>query len=116
MQGCQTVLFEGKPVGTPDAGEYWRIIEKYKVVNMFTAPTALRAIRKFDPEHSLASGIDTSSLRGVFVAGERADPGTVKHFESCLGVPVIDHWWQTESGSPMCGAQFDDVGTTPGSW
>ena len=82
---------------------------------MFTAPTALRAIRKADPDGALLEGRDLSSLRALFVAGERADPDTVAHFERLLGVPVVDHWWQTESGSPMCGMQFEDVGTRLGS-
>jgi propionyl-CoA synthetase len=115
LHGCTSVMFEGKPVGTPDAGTYWRIIEKYKVANMFTAPTALRAIRKFDPSGELMAQHDISSMRTMFVAGERADPDTVTHFEQLVGVPVVDHWWQTESGSPMCGVQLEGVGTTLGS-
>ena len=115
LHGCTSVMFEGKPVGTPDAGTYWRIIERYKVANMFTAPTALRAIRKMDPTGELMAQHDISSMRTMFVAGERADPDTVAHFEELVGVPVVDHWWQTESGSPMCGVQLDDVRTTLGS-
>ena len=115
LHGCTSVMFEGKPVGTPDAGVYWRIIEQYRVANMFTAPTALRAIRKFDPKGDLMKECDISSLRTLFVAGERADPDTVAHFEELVQVPVVDHWWQTESGSPMCGVQLEDVGTTLGS-
>jgi len=115
LHGSTAIMFEGKPVGTPDAGVYWDLIEKNKVVNMFTAPTALRAIRKADPDGALLEGRDLSSLRALFVAGERADPDTVAHFERLLGVPVVDHWWQTESGSPMCGMQFEDVGTRLGS-
>lgn len=115
LHGCTSVLFEGKPVGTPDAGIYWRIIDQYKVANMFTAPTALRAIRKFDPKGLLMETCNISSLRTLFVAGERADPDTVAHFEKQVKVPVVDHWWQTESGSPMCGMQFEDVGTALGS-
>lgn len=107
LQGCTSVLFEGKPVGTPDAGEYWRVIEKYKVSAMFTAPTALRAIRRDDPNSEHLPEHDISSLRACFVAGERADPDTIRHFEETLGIPVVDHWWQTESGSPMCGVQFE---------
>ena len=82
---------------------------------MFTAPTALRAIRKMDPDGALMKQHDISSLRTLFVAGERADPDTVAHFEKLVGVPVVDHWWQTESGSPMCGMQLEGVGTTLGS-
>ncbi|GMH49958.1 hypothetical protein TrVE_jg831 [Triparma verrucosa] len=117
LHGCTSVLFEGKPVGTPDAAEYWRIIERYKVNAMFTAPTALRAIRRDDPESDHTKDHDISSLRACFVAGERADPDTIRHFEEKLGpsIPVVDHWWQTESGSPMCGVQFSDVGTVGGS-
>jgi len=115
LQGCTSILFEGKPVGTPDAGVYWKVIEEYGVVSMFTAPTALRAIRKDDPEGALLSSYDISSLRSVFVAGERADPDTVEHFQDKMKVPVIDHWWQTESGSPMCGVQLQGVGTVGGS-
>ncbi|GMH92163.1 hypothetical protein TL16_g12265 [Triparma laevis f. inornata] len=114
LQGCTSVLFEGKPVGTPDAGEYWRVIEKYKVSAMFTAPTALRAIRRDDPNSEHLPEHDISSLRACFVAGERADPDTIRHFEETLGIPVVDHWWQTESGSPMCGVQFE-VSTVGGS-
>lgn len=115
LHGATSVMFEGKPVGTPDAASYWRVVEARKVANMFTAPTALRAIRKFDPDGALLADYDVSSLRALFVAGERADPDTVAHFENLLGIPVVDHWWQTESGSPMCGVQFDDVGTALGS-
>tara|TARA_B110000208_G_scaffold116360_1_gene142658 strand:+ start:1335 stop:3368 length:2034 start_codon:yes stop_codon:yes gene_type:complete len=115
LHGCTSVMFEGKPVGTPDAGVYWRIIEKYNVANMFTAPTALRAIRKFDPHGDLMKKCDISSLRTMFVAGERADPDTVSHFEEQCQIPIVDHWWQTESGSPMCGVQLEGVATTLGS-
>eukprot|EP00039_Didymoeca_costata_P001490 m.52921 g.52921 ORF g.52921 m.52921 type:complete len:681 (-) comp10828_c1_seq4:67-2109(-) len=115
LHGCTSVLFEGKPVGTPDAATYWRIIEKYKVNNMFTAPTALRAIRKEDPNGDLMRDYDLSSLRTMFIAGERGDPSTVSHFQDLLGIPVVDNWWQTESGSPMCGMQLEGVGTVPGS-
>ena len=101
IHGCKSVMFEGKPVGTPDAATYWRVIEKHGVNSMFTAPTALRAIRKEDPQGKMVEDFDISSLRSVFVAGERCDPSTVTHFESILGgdIPIVDHWWQTESGS-----------------
>eukprot|EP00941_MAST-03F_sp_MAST-3F-sp1_P004566 g4566.t1 len=115
LHGCTSVMFEGKPVGTPDAGTYWRIIEKYNVCNMFTAPTALRAIRKFDPNGDFVRDSDISSLRTLFVAGERADPDTVQYFQNLLNIDVVDHWWQTESGSPMCGVQLENIGTTLGS-
>lgn len=115
LHGATSVMFEGKPVGTPDAATYWRIVEASKCSTMFTAPTALRAIRKFDPDGAALANHDLSSLRALFVAGERADPDTVQHFEKVLGIPVVDHWWQTESGSPMTGVQLEDVGTRLGS-
>lgn len=101
LHGCTTVLFEGKPVGTPDAGTYWRVIEEHKVVSLFTAPTAFRAIRTADPDGEFIRRHDLSSFRTLFLAGERADPETVKWAERQLSVPVIDHWWQTETGAPI---------------
>ena len=101
LAGCTTVLFEGKPVRTPDAGTFWRVIAEHKVRIFFTAPTAFRAIRKEDPEAELAQRYDLSSLERVFVAGERTDPPTYNWLCEKLGVPIIDHWWQTESGWPM---------------
>jgi len=101
LQGCASVLFEGKPVGTPDAAEYWRVAEKHQVHTLFTAPTALRAIRQQDPELELLKHHNLDSLQALFVAGERADPSTVNFFAQALRKPVIDHWWQTESGWPM---------------
>jgi len=98
IHGCTTVLFEGKPVGTPDAGTFWRIVADYGVAALFTAPTALRAVKKEDPEGSRVADHDLSSLRTLFLAGERADPDTVLWAERILGVPVVDHWWQTETG------------------
>ena len=98
FQGCTTVLFEGKPVGTPDAGTFWRIISEYKVKVLFTAPTALRAVKREDPEGLLIKNYDLSSLKSLFLAGERADPDTVLWLENKLSIPVIDHWWQTETG------------------
>jgi len=98
LHGCTTVLYEGKPVGTPDAGAFWRVIADYDVKVLFTAPTAIRAIRKEDSEGRLLSGYDLSCLRALFLAGERADPETVRWAEGLLDVPVIDHWWQTETG------------------
>ena len=95
--GCTTVLFEGKPVGTPDAGVFWRIISEYKIKSLFTAPTAFRAIKKEDPEGKFFSKYDLSSFQSLFLAGERADPDTLKWAETLLKVPVIDHWWQTET-------------------
>jgi propionyl-CoA synthetase len=101
LKGCTTVLFEGKPVGMPDAGTYWRVIAEHKVVALFTAPTAIRAIRREDPEGTLAGGYDISAFRTLFLAGERADSETIHWAERALGVPVIDHWWQTETGWPI---------------
>ncbi|WOJ95632.1 propionyl-CoA synthetase [Congregibacter brevis] len=102
FSGNTTLLYEGKPVGTPDAGAYWRVIEQHKVSVLFTAPTAFRAIRKEDPEASLMGSYDLESLRALFLAGERCDPDTLHWAERELAVPVIDHWWQTETGWPIC--------------
>ena len=101
LHGCTTVLFEGKPVRTPDAGTFWRVVHDHQVRVLFTAPTAIRAIKKEDPEGQLARKYDLSSLRHLFVAGERCDPATYDWAGLILGVPVVDHWWQTESGWPM---------------
>jgi propionyl-CoA synthetase len=98
LAGCTTLLYEGKPVGTPDAAQFWRVIEKHHVRALFTAPTALRAIKREDPEGRLPAGHDLSSLQALFLAGERADPDTVHWAARTLNVPVIDHWWQTETG------------------
>ena len=98
LHGCSTVLYEGKPIGTPDAGAFWRVIQDYKVAAFFTAPTGLRAVRKEDPQAKLLQNYDVMSLRTFFLAGERADPDTVSWAEKVLGVPVVDHWWQTETG------------------
>jgi propionyl-CoA synthetase len=102
LHGCTTVLYEGKPVGTPDAGAFWRVIEEHQVRVFFTAPTAFRAIRREDPEGKLIRPRDLSRFRALFLAGERADPPTVEWAEKQLEVPVIDHWWQTETGWPIC--------------
>jgi propionyl-CoA synthetase len=96
--GATTVVYEGKPVGTPDPGAFGRVISEYKVVSLFTAPTAFRAIKKEDPGAVYLTRYDISSLRSFFMAGERADPDTIQWAEKILGVPVIDHWWQTETG------------------
>jgi len=101
LHGCTTVLFEGKPVGTPDAGTFWRVIADHGVSVQFTAPTAFRAIKKEDPKAELLGTYDLSKFRTLFLAGERADPDTIQWAERALQVPVIDHWWQTESGWPM---------------
>jgi propionyl-CoA synthetase len=98
LHGATTILFEGKPVGTPDAGTFWRVIAEHKVVALFTAPTAFRAIKKEDPKGEFVARHDLSHFRTLFLAGERADPDTIQWAERILGVPVIDHWWQTETG------------------
>ncbi len=103
LAGCTTILYEGKPVGTPDAGAFWRVIEEHKVVVLFTAPTAFRAIKQRDPEGELVGDYDLSHFRTLFLAGERADPDTIKWAEAKLKVPVIDHWWQTETGWTIAG-------------
>jgi propionyl-CoA synthetase len=102
LAGATTVLFEGKPVGTPDAGVFWRIIQEHGVKTMFTAPTALRAIRREDPDLELLAEHDARSLKALFLAGERTDPETWHWIREGLHVPVIDHWWQTETGWPIC--------------
>ena len=101
LHRCTTILYEGKPVGTPDASAYWRVIAKHRVRTLFTAPTAIRAIKREDPAGTLIQTQDTSSLRALFLAGERADPDTVQWAQQRLRVPVIDHWWQTETGWPV---------------
>jgi propionyl-CoA synthetase len=103
LHGATAVLFEGKPVGTPDAGTFWRVISDHRVVVLFTAPTALRAIRREDPEGVFVKKYDLSCLRALFLAGERTDPETLAWAREHLGVPVIDHWWQTETGWPIAG-------------
>jgi propionyl-CoA synthetase len=100
--GNTTVLYEGKPVGTPDPGAFWRVIQDYRVKVMFTAPTAFRAIKKEDPEGTYLEKYDLSSLQALFLAGERCDPNTLEWAQEKLQVPVIDHWWQTETGWPIC--------------
>ncbi|MEJ7744757.1 MAG: AMP-binding protein [Nocardioidaceae bacterium] len=99
--GATTVLYEGKPVGTPDAGSFWRVIAEHRVEGFFTAPTALRAIKKEDPAGELRQGCSWESLRNLFLAGERLDPETYSWASEALGVPVIDNWWQTETGWPI---------------
>ncbi|MDD9852123.1 MAG: propionyl-CoA synthetase [Gammaproteobacteria bacterium] len=102
FNGSTTVLFEGKPVGTPDAGVFWRVIAQHRVKSLFTAPTAFRAIKKEDPDGGLVKQHDLSSLQSLFLAGERTDPDTLHWARDKLGVPVIDHWWQTETGWSIC--------------
>jgi propionyl-CoA synthetase len=101
LHGCTTILFEGKPVGTPDAGTFWRVISEHGVVALFTAPTAFRAIKGQDPQGEFIGRYDLSRFRTLFLAGERGDPPTIEWAQKHLGVPVIDHWWQTETGSPI---------------
>lgn len=101
ITGCTTILYEGKPIRTPDAGAFWRVVAEHQVKVMFTAPTGFRAIKKEDPEGELFKKYDISSLKYLFLAGERCDVATLNWAENLLQIPVIDHWWQTESGWPM---------------
>ncbi len=103
IAGCTTIVFEGKPVGTPDAGTFWRVIQNHKVKSFFTAPTALRAIKREDPNGELIKEYNLRNLQALFLAGERADPDTIKWAQRHLRVPVIDHWWQTETGWAIAG-------------
>ncbi len=112
FHGCTSILFEGKPVGTPDAGVYWRVISEHKVAALFTAPTSFRAIRREDPAGALIGNYDLSNFRTLFLAGERADPDTVQWAETHLRRPVIDHWWQTETAWAMA-ANCVGLGTLP---
>ncbi|MFL5234912.1 MAG: propionyl-CoA synthetase [Microvirga sp.] len=103
LHGCTSILYEGKPVGTPDAGAFWRVVAEHGAVALFTAPTAFRAIKKEDPKGALLARYDLPNFRTLFLAGERADPDTLKWAEALLKVPVIDHWWQTETGWCIAG-------------
>jgi propionyl-CoA synthetase len=102
FHGCTTILYEGKPVGTPDPGAFWRVISQHNVSVLFTAPTAFRAIKRDDPNGEYLKKYDLSHFRTLFLAGERCDPDTLHWAERQLNVPVIDHWWQTETGWPIC--------------
>lgn len=102
LRGCTTILFEGKPIGTPDAGVFWRIISEHNVKSLFTAPTAFRAIKRDDPKGEFIKKYDLSNFKYLFLAGERSDPDTIQWSENNLKVPVIDHWWQTETGWSIC--------------
>jgi propionyl-CoA synthetase len=117
LAGCTTVLYEGKPVGTPDAGAFWRVIAEHHVKALFTAPTAFRAIKKEDPGGVLARQHDLSGLKYLFLAGERLDPETYRWAGDLLGIPVIDHWWQTETGWPIAAnlMGLEPLPTKPGS-
>ena len=112
FHGCTTILYEGKPVGTPDPGAFWRVISQHKVVSLFTAPTAFRAIKRDDPDAAYMKDYDLSHLRTLFLAGERLDPDTLQWAEKHLKVPVIDHWWQTETGWAI-GANCLGLGALP---
>ena len=103
IAGATTIVFEGKPVGTPDAGTFWRVIQNHKVKSFFTAPTALRAIKREDPSGAFIKEYNLKNLQALFLAGERADPATIEWAQQHLGVPVIDHWWQTETGWAIAG-------------
>ncbi|MEP3346407.1 MAG: propionate-CoA ligase PrpE [Litoreibacter sp.] len=98
IHGNTTVVFEGKPVGTPDAGTFWRVVEEHNVKSFFSAPTAFRAVKREDPQGELVKNYDLSCLKNVYLAGERADPDTIEWMQTHLGKPIIDHWWQTETG------------------
>lgn len=110
--GCTTILYEGKPVGTPNPGAFWRVISQHKVSVLFTAPTTFRAIKREDPNGEYLKAYDLSHFRTLFLAGERCDPDTLQWATEKLGVPVIDHWWQTETGWPM-GANCVGLGLMP---
>ena len=112
FHGCTTILYEGKPVGTPDPGAFWRVIAEHGVAALFTAPTAFRAIKREDPDARLMAGHDLSRFRTLFLAGERLDPDTLQWAERHLGVPIIDHWWQTETGWAI-GANCVGLGMLP---
>ncbi|MBI4254895.1 MAG: AMP-binding protein, partial [Candidatus Rokubacteria bacterium] len=112
LKGCTTILYEGKPVGTPDPGAFWRLIAQHGVNVLFTAPTAFRAIKKEDPQGAHMAKHDLACFRTLFLAGERCDPDTLHWAEDKLGVPVIDHWWQTETGWPIA-ANCVGLGTLP---
>ena len=117
LAGCTTVLYEGKPVGTPDAGAFWRVCADHRVCVMFTAPTAVRAVKRVDPEGVMTAGHDLSRLRSLFLAGERCDPDTLHWCERITGRPVIDNWWQTETGWPIASncAGLEMLPVKPGS-
>ena len=117
IYGATTILYEGKPVGTPDSGAFWRVISEHKAVALFTAPTAFRAIKKEDPNGKLLKKYDLAQFRHLFLAGERGDPPTIQWAQKMLGVPIIDHWWQTETGWAICGnfVGLDPMPVKPGS-
>ena len=112
LRGCTSVMYEGKPVGTPDAGAFWRVIAQHKARVLFTAPTAFRAIKQQDPDGKLLAQYDISSLEALYLAGERCDPPTANWATDLLNIPIVDHWWQTETGWPIT-AGFRDLGLFP---
>ncbi|KNC98787.1 uncharacterized protein SPPG_05764 [Spizellomyces punctatus DAOM BR117] len=115
IRGCTTVVYEGKPVGTPDAGAFWRVVEEYGAKSLFTAPTAIRAIKREDPTGKLIKKYDISSLKNLFLVGERSDPDTVATYQRMLNIPIRDNWWQTETGWPMtvaCEMTSPDLSST----
>lgn len=112
ISGASTVMYEGKPIGTPDAGAFWRVIQDHGVAGLFTAPTAIRAIKKEDPQGRFLADYDLSTLRTLFLAGERLDPATYEWAREQLGIPVVDNWWQTETGWPIC-ATMQGVPSAP---
>ena len=117
FHGCTTILYEGKPVGTPDPGAFWRVISEHNVKVLFTAPTAFRAIKRDDPDGEFIDKYPRDQFRSLFLAGERCDPDTLQWAQEKLGVPVIDHWWQTETGWPICAnpAGIELLPVKPGS-
>ncbi|ANP71687.1 AMP-binding protein [Cryobacterium arcticum] len=117
LAGATTVIYEGKPIGTPDAGAFWRVVQDYRVNVLFTAPTAIRAIRRVDPELAELARYDVSSLTALFLAGERLDPETFHWANDGLHCPVVDHWWQTETGWAICANPrgIEELPTKPGS-
>ncbi|HJQ55360.1 MAG TPA: propionyl-CoA synthetase [Vineibacter sp.] len=117
IYGATSILYEGKPVGTPDAGAFWRVIAEHKAVALFTAPTAFRAIKKEDPDGKLLKQYDLRHFRTLFLAGERGDPPTIEWAQRMLGVPIVDHWWQTETGWVICGnfVGLEPMPVKPGS-
>lgn len=118
LAGATTIVFEGKPVGTPDAGIFWRLVQKHKVTALYTAPTALRAIKKHDPDHVLVDAVakqnGLSTLKGIFLAGERSEPTIISMFQDILtkhaakGARVVDNWWSSESGSSITGLSLKE--------
>ena len=113
LNRCTTVIYEGKPVGTPDESNFWRTIERHSVNALFTAPTAIRVLKRADPQGQLPINFNLSSLRTLFLAGERADTATIQWAEKTLKIPVRDNWWQTETGWPMCANMMGVDGCIP---